>query len=193
MSARVPRTKSPHNVTPLVWLLVLAVLLSSGCVRRRLTVRSNPPGALVYIDDQEIGTTPVSTSFIYYGTRKVRLVRDGYETITVLERFRAPWYQIPPLDFVSENVWPRELRDERILEFQLVPKKVVPRQELLEQAENLRRGSREGYVAPLPALPPMTPSDGPELLPPPTRAQPSSEDVYNPNLTFPPPPPPPPR
>ena len=26
-----------------------------GCVRRRLTIRSSPPGALVYIDDQEIG------------------------------------------------------------------------------------------------------------------------------------------
>lgn len=190
MSARVPFVKSRITATPLVWLLVLAVALTSGCVRRRLTVRSDPPGALVYIDDQEIGTTPVSTSFVYYGTRKIRLVRDGYETETVLERFRAPWYQIPPLDFVSENVWPRELRDERIVDFQLVPKKVVPRQELLEQAENLRRGSREGYVAPLPALPSIAPGATPETLPAPASSLPAAEDTYNPNLTFPPPPPP---
>ena len=46
-------------------LLLLAVIVlwagQTGCVRRRLTVRSNPPGALVYIDDRPIGKTPVST------------------------------------------------------------------------------------------------------------------------------------
>ena len=29
------------------------------------------PGALVYVDDFPIGTTPVSTDFIYYGTRQL--------------------------------------------------------------------------------------------------------------------------
>jgi hypothetical protein len=173
----------------LLLLLALVSVVSIGCVRRRLTVRSNPPGALVYIDDQEIGTTPVSTSFVYYGTRKIRLVRDGYETLTVLENVRPPWYQLPPLDFVSENLWPSELRDERVVNFQLVPKAVVPRQELLGRAENLRQGSREGYVAPLPTAPPTTPGDQLEQLPPP----PPTGDVYNPTLTGPPPPPPPPR
>ena len=33
------------------WLL-LACLLTTGCVRRRMTIRSNPPGATVYVDDQ---------------------------------------------------------------------------------------------------------------------------------------------
>ena len=54
-------------------MALLGLLLcasQSGCVERRLTIRSNPPGALVYVDDYTIGVTPVSTSFIYYGTRK---------------------------------------------------------------------------------------------------------------------------
>ena len=76
-------------MTSLLVALALVPLVCTGCVRRRLTVRSEPP-ALAYIDDQEIGTTPVSTSYTYYGTRKIRLVRDGYETLTVLERFRPP-------------------------------------------------------------------------------------------------------
>ena len=44
-------------------LLSLAVLAASqtGCVRRRMTIRSDPPGALVYVDDQQIGATPIST------------------------------------------------------------------------------------------------------------------------------------
>ena len=57
-------------------------------------VRSNPPGAMVYVDNQPIGTTPCATSFIYYGTREIRLVKPGYETLTVNQPIPAPWYQI---------------------------------------------------------------------------------------------------
>ena len=43
-------------------------------------------------------------SFIYYGTREIRLVKPGYETLTVNQPIPAPWYQIPPIDFASENL-----------------------------------------------------------------------------------------
>ena len=130
--------------------LLLACLGTNGCVRRRMTVRSNPLGATVYVDDQEIGTTPVSTSYTYYGTRKIQLVRDGYETLTVMHRFSPPWYQIPPLDFLSENVFPRELRDERIVDFELEPQRIVPTTELLDRAQQLRQSTRQGYAVPTP-------------------------------------------
>lgn len=132
-------------------LLATLVLLACqvGCVRRRLTIRSNPPGALVFIDDQEIGFTPVSTAYTYYGTRKIQIIKDGYETLTVKQKFSAPWYQVPPLDFFSENVWPREIRDERELDFQLVPQQIVPTEQLLERAESLRGNAQRGYITPL--------------------------------------------
>jgi hypothetical protein len=135
--------------------LVLALAPSTangGGVRRRITIRSNPPGALVYIDDQEIGITPVSTSFVYYGTRKIQLLRDGFETLTVLQRFRAPWYQIPPLDFASENLWPGKIRDERVLEFQLLPLRNVPNQEVRSRGEDLRQRARQGWMTPMPGF-----------------------------------------
>jgi hypothetical protein len=133
--------------------LLLTVLAASGCVQRRLTVRSQPAGATVYIDDQEIGETPVSTYFTYYGTRKIQLVKDGYETLTVKQKFSAPWYQVPPLDFVSENLTTKELRDERILDFELEPQRIVPVEELLERAQQLRQSTHAGYtVAPPPAV-----------------------------------------
>ena len=105
-----------------------------------MTVRSNPPGALVYVDDYEIGVTPVSTNFIYYGTRKIRLVKDGYETLTVMQPIPPPWYEYVPLDLVSENFTPGQVRDQRILDFQLKPQVMVPRDQLLSRAEQLRRG-----------------------------------------------------
>ena len=64
-----------------------------------MTVRTNPPGALLYVDDYEIGTTPVSANFTYYGTRKIRLVKDGYETLTVMQWIPPPWYEFPPHGF----------------------------------------------------------------------------------------------
>ncbi len=122
----------------------------AGCVRRRLTIRSNPPGADVYIDDQPIGQTPVSTSFTHYGTRKIRLEMDGRETVDVKQTFRQPWYQYPVLDFITENLWPRELRDERVVDFQMPVKQQVTDRDLLDRAESLRTGARQGYVTPLP-------------------------------------------
>ena len=124
------------------WVLFALVLCAcqSGCVQRRMTVRTNPPGALLYVDDYPIGVTPVSTDFTYYGTRKIRLVKDGYETKTVMQSIPAPWYEFPPMDFVAENFVPGQIRDQRVFDFKLEPQAVVPTEQLLSRAEGLRRG-----------------------------------------------------
>jgi len=125
---------------------------ASGCVQRRLTIRSNPPGAVVYVDNYEIGTTPVATDYVYYGTRKIRLVKDGYETLTIMQPLPAPWFEFPGLDFFSENVNPREIRDERTLDFQLQPQVIVPTEQLLGRAENLRHSSQAPINPAAPAV-----------------------------------------
>jgi len=121
-------------------VLILALsMLQSGCVRRRMTVRSNPPGATVYLDGKEIGRTPFSTNFDFYGKREFRLVKDGYETKTVLLPVRAPWYQWFPLDFASEVLLPGKLTDSKTYEFDMQPVVIVPMSELIGRAEELRR------------------------------------------------------
>jgi hypothetical protein len=64
-----------------------------------MTVRTNPPGAMVYVDRKPIGLSPASTNYVYYGTRNFEIVRDGYRTERFLRRFNPPWYAIPPLDY----------------------------------------------------------------------------------------------
>lgn len=135
--------------------VVCLATVTTGCVHRRLTIRTNPPGAAVYIDDYPIGTTPVSTSFIYYGTRKIRIVKDGYETLTVQRKISPPWYQYFPLDFVSENLMPNEIRDERVLDFALSPQMVVPTDQLIGRAEELRQSGRAVGVVPAGAEMPL--------------------------------------
>jgi hypothetical protein len=145
----------------LIILALVATALCCSCVRRRMTVRSNPPGATVYIDDHQIGTTPVSSEFVYYGTRRIKLIKDGYETLTTLQTIKAPWYQIPPLDFVSENLIGREVRDERVLDFTMKPQKIVPTSELMARANNLRTSANLGVIAPLPPRPDAVPLGAP--------------------------------
>lgn len=134
----------------LLLLLVAACAVSSGCVRRRLTVRSTPPGALVYVDGQFIGATPVSTDFTYYGTRNILLIKDGFETHAVKQRFMPPWYETPPLDFINENFNPYEIRDERELHFVLEAQRIVPTGDLIGRADALRQGARQEVITPLP-------------------------------------------
>ena len=155
--------------------LVLAmVALLPGCVRRRLLIRSNPPGAMVYVDNQPIGTTPCATDFLYYGTREIRLVKAGYETLTVNQPLPAPWYEIPPLDFVSENLYPGKIQDYRTVTLNLSPQVIVPTEQLLSRAEQLRQSTQQGAVLPagaaVPAAPtgPVFPAPGLPVLPPTT-------------------------
>jgi PEGA domain-containing protein len=129
--------------------LTLLCMVGPGCVRRRMTIRTSPAGAQVFVDDQEIGTTPCSASYVYYGTRKITVMKDGYKTETIFQRFNPPWYEFPPLDFVTENLIPREVRDERVVDVQLVPEQIVPQQKLVERAQSLRDAAATGTVTPL--------------------------------------------
>jgi hypothetical protein len=111
-----------------------------------MTVRTNPPGATVSVDNQVIGTTPAASSFVYYGTREFRVEKDGYRTETIMRRFNPPWYEFPGLDFISETLWPGEIRDERIIDVELVPQTLEPSVDVLERADSLRSQSLAGVV-----------------------------------------------
>src|SRR5262245_19788812 len=79
----------------IVALCALIVAGQFGCVERRFVIESDPPGAVVFVNGQPLGSTPVDGHFIYYGNYDFSLVEDGYETLHVDQRIRAPWYQYP--------------------------------------------------------------------------------------------------
>ena len=128
--------------------------------------RHHSARATLYVDDHEVGLTPVPFTPIYYGNRTIRLVKDGYETLTVKQYLPPPWYEVPPLDFVSENVVPGKLNDSRTLDFQLRPQTVVPKEELLARAENLRRGTQKVSGVATPGFRINSPARGPVYVPP---------------------------
>jgi hypothetical protein len=138
------------NIKYFSFLAIVAIIfVSAGCVTRTITVKTNPSNALVYIDDKLEGESPVTIPFTYYGTRKIMIEKrdaDGrltHERTTVFEKIKAPVYEIFPLDFFSEVLWPGKIEDEHILNYDLVKLEPLPikeRQEkILKNAEELRQ------------------------------------------------------
>ncbi len=123
----------PWRVTP---SLLLCSLLATGCVRRTILITSEPPGALVWLNDREIGRTPVDVDFLYYGRYDVRLVHEAYEPLLGSGLATAPWWDTIGLDLVAELL-PIELRSANVWHYDLEPKDDDP-DALLRRAEELR-------------------------------------------------------
>ncbi len=87
-------------------VLLAAVGLACGCVERRYTIRTDPPGAQVIVNGESLGPAPASHNFYYYGKREVTLVMDGYETKTLLQPIDAPWWDNYLTEFFTENMVP---------------------------------------------------------------------------------------
>jgi hypothetical protein len=105
--------------------LGLAALLplagSLGCgVQRTLQIETDPPGALVYLNGDEAGRTPMRKEFVWYGTYDVVIRKDGYETLVKPAKVWAPWWQLPPIDFLAEFV-PGPLLDNHQVRYRLKP------------------------------------------------------------------------
>jgi hypothetical protein len=124
---------------------VLLAALLGGCVERTLTVQSDPPGALVFMNDQEVGRTPLTRRFIWYGYYDVQVRKEGYQTLNTTTSIIAPWWQWVPFDFVAELL-PLRLEDSHLVSYtlkrlsnvQIDPESIVDRGQVL--GERLESG-----------------------------------------------------
>jgi len=102
-----------------------------------MVITSRPSGALVYVSDVEVGRTPVTLPFTWYGDYDIILRRAGFETICTHAEIYPPIYEIPPLDLLSE-IAPWTYHDRRYLHYEM-EKLVLPNEdELIRRAEALR-------------------------------------------------------
>jgi hypothetical protein len=125
--------------------IAIPLLLSPlACVEQELTIESDPPGALVFLNDQELGRTPLKRDFHWYGDYDVRLQLDGYQTLKTHHRITPPWWGWVPFDLLA-NLMPFTVRDQQKMAFALKPADASMNQpeNLLSRAEELR-GKLEG-------------------------------------------------
>lgn len=127
-----------HNLVVLTVAGLIAAIILGGCVERNLTINTNPQGALVVLNDEEIGTSPVTVSFEWYGDYDVRISKEGFETLKTHRNLKAPWYDNFPFDLFA---WlnPERIVDEYEWTFELSPKKEISREELIQNAEELKK------------------------------------------------------
>lgn len=127
-----------------LFFVALGVLLAvAGCVRRTITISTEPPQALVFLNDQEIGRSTVTTDFLWYGDYDVIIRKEGYETLKTHWNVKAPWYQVIPLDFFSEVLWPGRIHDRHSRHFVLKSAELPTQEELISRAMKTRRRALE--------------------------------------------------
>jgi hypothetical protein len=132
------------KMTRVSQLILLATLLAAaGCVERKLTINTNPAGAQVFLNDEEIGVSPVTTSFNWYGDYNITIRKQGRETLQTHRKLQAPWYDLFPFDFLTQILYPGRIVDSREWSFELAPQKEVGRQELIKAAEQLKQKTED--------------------------------------------------
>ena len=122
--------------------LFIVLLLAAGCakVERKITIETDPPGALVMLNNQEAGRTPFTREFTWYGNYDVQIRKEGYETLKTNQWVVAPAWQWIPLDLVVEML-PLHLRDHHTYRFELQPTdpQLAEGDDILTRAQGMRQ------------------------------------------------------
>ncbi len=153
-------------------LLAAAGAAAGGCLERQVSITSEPAGAEVWLNDQHVGRTPLSTGFLFYGVYDVRVRKEGYEPVIAAKKARQPWYEMAPFDLAASAV-PARIRTDIKWHFDLQPLGAgldpeAERAGLLERARDLRAEApiAEAPVAPEQPAPVEAPGEPHEDSPP---------------------------
>ena len=126
------------NIRILLVVSLLVTVLLAGCVERRLTINTKPADALVVLNDEEIGQSPVTVPFSWYGDYNVRISKEGFQTLKTHRELKSPWYDKFPWDFFAQIVNPKRIVDSYEWTFELAPKQPPNRDELIRSAHDLK-------------------------------------------------------
>jgi len=135
---------------PLFALALLTAIAIGGCVERRLTINTAPPGATVILNDQDLGVSPVTVPFNWYGDYWVRISKDGYETLDTHRKLKAPLHDCFPFDFFTQILYPGRIVDSYEWSFELAFKEYPTRDTLIENAQSLQNQLEQRSQTPSP-------------------------------------------
>lgn len=94
---------------PLALVPLMLIPSLGGCAERRIRVTSEPAGARVWLNDEEIGVTPTQARFTFYGHYDLRLEKPGFEPYHGKHTASAPFHEYPGPDLVAA-AWPANIR-----------------------------------------------------------------------------------
>ncbi len=111
------RRRPPITLVPPA---LAAALSLTGCIERTIRVTTEPPGARVWVNDVELGRSPVETAFTFYGDYDIQLQLDGYEPVQTCRKASAPVHEWPGIDLVAQAI-PHRFQNEVHWHFDLEP------------------------------------------------------------------------
>jgi len=124
-----------------------SALLLASCAERRVRVTSSPPGARVWLNDQDIGRTPTEARFTFYGSYDLRMELRGFEPYHAEHTANAPVHEYPGPDLVAA-AYPGRIKHlvEWHIDLEPTPESVLApteaREQLLDRAAALRERTR---------------------------------------------------
>lgn len=101
--------------------LCLGLMACGGGMRYSMLITSDPPDALVYVNDYPRGVTPVEVPYLYIGTYRIQMEADGYEPIDMLQKMHKPWYTWIPFSSLFYDMLPFPIHHEVPLHCVMTP------------------------------------------------------------------------
>jgi len=128
-------------------ILFLMICFYCGCVERKITILTEPSGALVALNDEDIGTSPVTVGFEWYGDYSVRLTKEGYQTLNTHQNLKRPLRDKVGFDLLDDMFHTRI--DEYTWTFKLEPYQQPQKDQLIDQAVKMRKQTAEELSKPM--------------------------------------------
>ena len=111
---------NPRRVAMMLAVLSLCAVALTGCVKRNMHIVSDPPGALVYMNDDKIGETPLDYDFLDYAVHKFELKKEGYKSVSELVNIKPPFFSWLGIDLIFELI-PYAFWDRKEMSYKLEP------------------------------------------------------------------------
>lgn len=159
-----------------VAVLAAAGMTLGGCNRRTIEITSEPAGALVYLNDIEVGRTPLEVDFRYYGVYDVRLALAGYRPLATSAEAVAPFSEYPGPDLVTSATKTHVVVTWNFVLEQLPTDRAQLERELIDRAKATRAEAPEVEAAAAAGTESAAPGTSP-VAKPSTPATPSTPAV----------------
>jgi hypothetical protein len=141
---------------------------AAGCMKRSLVVRTDPPGATVFVNGRDLGPSPVTVPYVHEGRFDVRVEKPGYESVALEITTPTRADAVPGPDFFAEHLSRRHRQVVHDVRLPPLKPDSYTRSEIeamWKRAEEFRARANEpdpaaGTTSPPPA-PPPAPTAGP--------------------------------